>query len=327
MSTKDAISQFTVAILPLGDISDWQIKLTKLVLERDFRLNTVILPATKVPSQYFNAERNYYQSHEILGFIFSQLPENAQRIMGITEKNLENSDNQPCHGFADACNKSAVYSVPPFEKKHHRDALSCHLIIHEFGHTLCLKHCVNTDCAMNERQSSDILCTHCQKWADHELKVRPGSAKERFALAEGLFFYRYFHQAIAMYREAIALAPNEALYYRRLSMALKNIGQKKEAAENLMRAVEKSNDKPNLYFNFGLLYLHNQPQDAEDRFAKAIAVAKDPKFTHRLIGQAYQEITHDVERASRHYKEYLRLGGNDPDIVEWLVSRSQMDPP
>ena len=33
---------------------------------------------------------------------------------------------------------------------------------------------------------------------------------------------------------------------------------------------------------------------------KAIAAAKDPKFMHRLVGQAYREITHDVEMASQH---------------------------
>ncbi len=336
MCPTSAPSKFTVAILPLGDISPWQIKLTVLVLEKEFEVNTLVLPPTKIPSQYFNAERGRYQARKLLNFLFPQLPVDAQRIMGIVEGKLENANNELCQGIAYSCNRVAVYCVPhlsmqqsdPVKNQIGQDALSYHLIVHEFGHTLGLAHCNQSDCAMNDTESNVVLCAHCRKWANRELKVTPGSAEERFSLAESLLLHSCFTQAIAVYREAISLAPREPLYHHRLGLAFYKAGQFYKAAQELGLAIKLSNDsRPNTHYNSGLSFLYNKLELAENSFAKAIAEAKDPKFTQRLVGQAYREILHDVERASRHYKEYLRLGGDDPNIVDWLISRGQLDKP
>lgn len=335
MSTESAPSQFTVAIAPLGSISDWQIKLTTLVLKREFEVKTMLLPAMEPPLQYFNAERGRYQNCAVLDLLFSQLPAEAQRIVGVVEGGLENDKNDPCLGCASLYSRVAVHSVLPSSQWEHlsikdrvdKDARSYIVITHEFSHTLGLPHCSQLDCLMHEGAYSVEMCAHCRRWTDRELKVKPGSAEERFSLAESLLTHNYFNQAIAIYREAIHIAPHEPLYHRRLSLALYNTKQLDKAGQELNLAVKLSNDRPNLYYTFGLSCLNNRLKLAEAYFAKAIATAKDPKFTQKLIGQAYREISHDVELASRHYKEYMLLGGDDPDVVEWLVSRSQIDKP
>jgi tetratricopeptide (TPR) repeat protein len=178
---------------------------------------------------------------------------------------------------------------------------------------------------MNKTEFKMNLCAKCRRWADHELKVRPGSAEECFYLAEGWFTLGGFDQAIPLYREAIRLAPrHEALYHHCLSTALYRLGKSDEGEQEMVLATAYSNDSSGFNYNFGVRSLRDDPQLAEEYFAKALAVAQNPQKIHRLIGQAYRAILHDVERAARHYKEYLKLGGNDQDVKDWLESRSQL---
>src|SRR3989338_1655994 len=101
MSAEWPSSELTVAVLPLGQISTQQIKLTTMILDVVFGVKTTILPQTEVPSQYFNLERRRYQGNQILDFLFFQLPANAQRIVGIIDGDLEGDADTSCIGIAD----------------------------------------------------------------------------------------------------------------------------------------------------------------------------------------------------------------------------------
>jgi archaemetzincin len=335
MSTESAPSQLTVAIAPLGSISHKQALFTAGVLETEFSVKTILLPAMEPPTESFNVERNRYKGHEILDFLFPQLPVEAQRIIGIIEGALEYNSDEPCQGLAYPYHRASLYRIPrlstqqPNQIKSEYDqyTLSYHLIVHEFGHTLGLNHCKLSDCAMNSERYGVLLCAHCRRWANRELKVKPGSAEERFSFAESLLVQKQFTQAVAVYREAILCAPDEPLYHNRLANALNMVEQKDEASQEFDKSVKLSNDNF-YYYTFGILELNtNQLERAKEDFANAVAKAKDKKLIYRLIGQAYREIAHDVEPASQHYKEYLRLGGDDPDVISWLISRNQMDQP
>ena len=175
---------------------------------------------------------------------------------------------------------------------------------------------------MHEGTIKTTLCDNCRRWADRELKVQHGSAEERFSLAEGYFLNDYLPQAISLYREAITLAPREPLYYHSLSTALYRQEQNDKAEEILKLAIKYSDDSGP--YVCGLTCLEGMLERAEGLFAKALATTKNQQKMHRLIGQAYREILHDVERASEHYMKYLQLGGNDPDVINWLISRGQL---
>ena len=166
MSAEKVASELTVAILPLGDVSPWQIQLTELVLKREFGVKTKELLIKKIPRQLFNVDRGRYQAVLTLWFLYSQLPADSQRIMGITESDLEYTDTSPCLGYADFDDGMAIYSVPrlvgPQYDESDRDAVSYHLIVHEFSHTLGLKHCNQSDCAINIQLFNLRLCASCQ---------------------------------------------------------------------------------------------------------------------------------------------------------------------
>lgn len=326
MNSVNAPSQFTVAIQPLGDIPERQIEFTKEVLEREFGVKTVALAPKEIPAAYFNADRNRYRLDKLLDNLFFRLPKDAQRIIGVVDGLLENKSQGRVFGGALAHHRVAVYGSSVIPNQIDQKIFFYPIIMHEFGHTLGLLHCTRPNCAMNSPRPSIELCTYCRRWADRELKVKFGSAEERFSLAESYFWHNCLPQAIATYREAIACAPQpEPLYYNRLSEALYRLEQHDEVEKSLSLAMEYSDDEEHFFYNFGLIYIRKDPKQAEEYFAKAIDTAKDPQKLQRLVGQAYREITHDVERASRHYKQFLQLGGNDQDVIDWLVSRSRMD--
>ena len=324
MSNTDVPSKFTVAVLPLGEVSSSQTSFTAAVLRRRFGVNTIILPSAEAPLEYFDAESKKYHGGKILDFLFAKLPDDAQRILGIIDGALEDSEKEACFGLAYPYHRTALYSTLNIKERSEGDnlAFSYNLITHEFGHTLGLNHCNRPDCIMNNEQCSFALCELCKKWADRELKVVLGSAEDRFSLAESFFRFDCFSRAISLYREAIACTPNEPLYHHRLAMAL-NLMDKDEKDEEFQLALQLSNDNNYCYVLAVLALNANRLDDAKQDFERVIAVAKDLKLTQKIIGQAYREITHDVELASQHYQEYLRLGGDDQDVIDWLISRNK----
>lgn len=338
MSDKRVASELTVAILPFRDVSLEQVTLTAEVLQEEFGVKTVVLPAMEMPAECFNAVLNQYQLVKVVNFLFHQLPANTQRIVGIVNGDLgiEEKDGRLrlSLGYADPHSKAAIYGASNIlEQQSHQqnnklgEETSRHLIIHEFAHTFSIKHCVNPECAMNKGGVKTTLCDHCRRWADRELRVKPGSAEELFSRAESLLRHNCLRQAIITYHEAISSAPNEPLYHTRLAKALFKVRLNKLADDQIALAAIMAKDATNYDYICGIACIDFNLEHAEESFAKAIASTTDPQLMHRLIGQAYREIIHDVERASRHYLEYLRLGGDDPDVVDWLVSRSKLDKP
>lgn len=333
MSAERPASELTVAILPIGGVSPWQIVYTAIVLRAEFGVKTLILPGIEIPGACFETEIGQYRQDDLLDFLFQQIPANSQRIMGIVTDRLGSPvKKKASHGIAHPYDGMAVYREPcsaeygEWVEKNQKDKdfFSRHLIIHEFCHTLGIGHCDKEECAMHTVSYCEYLCDDCQRWANRELQVKPGSAEERFARAESLHRRDQTDRAIIAYRQAIANAPTEPLYYQGLSAALYKPEQYDERKKSLARSVAFANDFPHFYYNFGLKNLRDNPVLAEDYFYKAIASAKDQQKMQRLVGQAYRQVLYDVERASRHYKEYLRLGGNDPDVLEWMVSRGQI---
>ncbi len=178
MTSTNAPSKFTVAILPLGDVSDWHIKLTIGVLEQEFGVHVLILPARELPTEYLDTKNKLYKNRHILNLLLRMLPAEARCIMGIIAGGLQDENGERQLACAYTNNKAAVCSVLPAAEwdlvvlnggQVESDAICYHAIAHEFCHILGLPHCSNPSCVMHEAFSEITMCTACRWCAAQKL--------------------------------------------------------------------------------------------------------------------------------------------------------------
>ena len=328
MSAERMASELTVAILPLGQISNWQITLTASVLEQEFGVKTVVMKQMEIPPSCLDKENGYCLVDKALLFLALYMPAEAQRIVGVTAVEIF-AKEKLYTGRAWLHGGAALYSTAQIKKKWEQDPdpdLMCDIrsvivTIHEFSHTLGLKHCANTNCIMHESGSLDALCEDCRRWADRELQVKPGSAEERFARAETLQAIRFMAEAVKSYQQAISQTESEPHYYHRLALALAKCGKLEEAKNAQILAIKFAKDCLEFYYLRALNHLEEDPDEAEKLFALAVSAAEDKMHIHKIIGNAYREINHNVDKAIHHYREYFQLGGDDQTIIGWYNSR------
>ncbi len=92
-------------------------------------------------------------------------------------------------------------------------------------------------------------------------------------------------KAVSLYRQAIALSPDESRTYYRLGDAYRASGQYDDAVRAYQQALEKMNTFIDVHYQLGILY--------ESRL-------------------------HDFPKAIDHYQRCVQLGGTDPRVRLWL---------
>ena len=60
-------------------------------------------------------------------------------------------------------------------------------------------------------------------------------------------------------------------------------------------------------------------KEAVAAYEKAIELAPDQADLHLIAGVVYQEQLKQYQEALDHYNEYLRLGGADPVVQDWIT--------
>lgn len=115
------------------------------------------LPGRSLPEGAFDAKRGQYQSVEIMKAVASCRPEDAERILGVTEVDLAIPTLTFVYGQAQLDGPAAVislcrlrqefYGLPADESLLHERVTK--EVLHELGHTFGLTHCAETKCAMS----------------------------------------------------------------------------------------------------------------------------------------------------------------------------------
>lgn len=115
-----------------------------------------VMPSIPVPPASFEPARNQYISTKILKEILKEVPENALKLLGVTDKDLCIPILTYVFGEAQLGGTAAVvslarlrqeyYGAPPdrklFQERLRKECL------HELGHTFGLIHCTSKDCVM-----------------------------------------------------------------------------------------------------------------------------------------------------------------------------------
>ncbi|MEM2994909.1 MAG: archaemetzincin family Zn-dependent metalloprotease [Candidatus Bathyarchaeia archaeon] len=169
-----------VGILRIGQIDQHIANIIRENLEMAFPKTTcVIIPEElSVPKETFNKTRNQYNSEAILVIVrrHAEKVKFLNRILGIVDVDIFVSGLNFVFGEAECPGKSALISLWRLKPEFYGKPPNMNLLlergtkeaVHELGHTLGLKHCLNPFCVMyfsnsifeTDRKQS-LFCNKC----------------------------------------------------------------------------------------------------------------------------------------------------------------------
>ena len=135
------------------------------------------MPPIPVPVESFEARRNQYSSTKILKEMLGNVPQDALKLLGVTDKDLCIPILTYVFGEAQVGGTAAVVSLARLRQEHYGLAPDRPLLLerlrkeclHELGHTFGLFHCPSRECVMylsNTVVDVDTrgrdFCTGCQ---------------------------------------------------------------------------------------------------------------------------------------------------------------------
>jgi len=135
------------------------------------------MPSIPVPPESFEARRNQYSSTRILKEMLGEVPWDALKLLGVTDKDLCIPILTYVFGEAQLGGTAALVSLARLRQEHYGVAPDRPLLLerlrkealHELGHTFGLIHCPSRDCVMylsNTVVDVDTkgreFCRHCQ---------------------------------------------------------------------------------------------------------------------------------------------------------------------
>jgi choline-sulfatase len=146
----------------------------------------------------------------------------------------------------------------------------------------------------------------------------PGNPVFRGSLARALRQAGRLREAIPLYREAVAMAPDDADAWYNLAVALQEAGLNQEGAVAIREAVRRDPQRPEAHNALGIAYLSERnPQAAEAEFAKAIEI--DPRNARALtnLGNVHRGAG-KLDEAARDYDRALAIAPNYPDALNGM---------
>ena len=135
------------------------------------------MPSIPVPLESFEARRNQYYSTKILKEMLGNVPQDALKLLGVTDKDLCIPILTYVFGEAQVGGTAAVVSLARLRQEHYGLAPDRPLLLerlrkeclHELGHTFGLVHCPLRECVMHLSNTVvDVdtrggnFCTGCQ---------------------------------------------------------------------------------------------------------------------------------------------------------------------
>lgn len=333
----------TVAILPLGVVSNQDINFTKDVIIKHLGLNVrVLAPDYNIDHMYVQC-RAQYDADQILEHLFNKLPEDCTRIMGVLSQDMYAAGRTFVFGYAHLRDGVAVYSTKRLQERwygrnenielEHSRSLRC--IVHEMGHTFGAPHCEDYSCVMHAvctvQNLDELPITYCYNDNERVNKNKlddVSSAKGQFARAGANLRRKNIYAAIRYYKVACMLDPSNFSYYNDLGVAELAYNNREQAMIAFQNAINRGANIPHPYYNMGICHrdTYHGVQAATPYFVKGLSYEIDKAAGHKYLCGLYFNLFHDVSMAQWHYTKYYELGGNE-DLFGFLRSMTSSNKP
>ena len=155
-----------------------------------------------------------------------------------------------------------------------------------------------------------------QEWLDEERsKARIEILAPQY-MAIQLMLNNRIDQAIAQYREAIAVSPLDAYLYYHLANALEEVEAHDEALEAYLKAAELGRFDPELWFALGQAYRRQENfEQAKDAYLKASEYAPNNLSLHQALAVIFEGMGYEDLAAEQAAKA--------DEILELLLAQEQ----
>lgn len=165
-----------IHIVALGAVDEEALAAIEVCLWHSYGFDVKRMPPQGEPAFALDTQRGQYSSVFLLRNLVREVPTDAVRLLGVTEKDLFIPMLSFVFGQAQLNGSSAVVSLARLRQEFYglpvNNAVLCARAVkeavHEVGHTFGLTHCADTRCPMslsnNVRQvdlKGDELCKSC----------------------------------------------------------------------------------------------------------------------------------------------------------------------
>ena len=141
-------------LLPMGNVPEMLIEQISDELKSQLRIVTDTHLALGIPREFRDAYRDQYSVERVLKFLNEKV---QGKVLALTDSDIFSTGMNFVYGQAQMSGSSAVLSMfrlrPEFYRKRADNTIlferSVKEAVHEVGHPLGLKHCLNVKCVMN----------------------------------------------------------------------------------------------------------------------------------------------------------------------------------
>jgi archaemetzincin len=168
----------TIRLVSIGHVEENVLKRLESRLKAVFPYPCALGPGVELPPKAFNVERSQFLATLLLDEMQSEIPPDAEKILGITDVDLYVPDLNFVFGLADVDGQAALISICRLRQEFYGLTCNGELFVsrmvkealHELGHAFGLIHCQDPQCAMffsnsliDTDRKREQFCTTCLK--------------------------------------------------------------------------------------------------------------------------------------------------------------------
>jgi len=163
-----------LTVVNFENVDQQKIKYIKSVLENEFKIDSIKTASVKLPEEAYYKPRSRYRADKLIRYLHDNFE--AEKVIGITDKDISTTSkghkDWGIMGLAFRPGKSCVVSTfrtfRGAKSEKHKDERLKKVVLHEFGHTLGLPHCENSEtCLMRDANGKvstvDKVSDYCEK--------------------------------------------------------------------------------------------------------------------------------------------------------------------